>query len=723
MSDSEVREEFKLNKNLNLLSEFPPPSFEEWKAQVEKDLKGASYDKKLITKTSERIELNPIYTIDNLKDSKIINSFPGFEHFTRGNTAAGYHQKTWDVNQEIVCADADEFNSALHEAINGGQNCINLPLDSATKLGLDADYAKKEYVGDCGLSISGINSLKRVLDKIDLNRFSLYVDAGFNIVPILALINAHFENNSIIKTEMEGAVSCDPINYLAYHGEIPVRLSFIFDMLKNATEWTATELPRIRTIGITSLPYINSGANSVQELAGLLSTLVYYLDELTDRNIHPLTIINKTQFTLGISTNYFMEIAKLRAARVLISNIASEYSVDTGLMELSIGAKSSYFNQTKLDPYVNMLRSTTETFSAILGGANAITTSPFDETIRTPNSFSRRIARNTQTILREESHLDQVIDAAGGSFYIEKLTEELSQKAWDMFKKFEKEGGILKVLSEGIIQNSINETVNKKYLEINKRKQVIVGSNMFADIKEEKLFKKDFDQEAFKQKRSEYLKKFRLNGNSDKHKSVMEKLNAISKTNNSDIINITTEAYLNGSTIGEISSALYSSHKKITKIEKLKIRRASKNFELLRKKSDNYKTLNGTLPKVYLANYGSLSDYKARADFSKGFFESGGFEVIDPKGSNSIDKIITDAINSKAPAIVICSSDENYPEIVPPVAEGIKKTDINIQVILAGYPKEQIEQHVNSGVDDFIFLGADVMEKLSSLYNKIGGTE
>jgi len=714
-------EEFKLDKNLNLSSEFSPPNFEEWKAQVEKDLKGASFEKKLITKTYEGINLNPIYTNKDIENSPFVESLPGINNFVRGNDSTGYHVNSWDVNQEINVPDVLEFNEALHEALKNGQNCVNVLLDTATKLGYDADYANSDQVGDSGLSISAINSMKRAFNNIDFNSLPLYLDAGFNSIPFLSLLNAHFEANGLDITKLKGAVTADPIAHLAIYGELPVKKDFIFDMMKNSLQWSNKCAPQLKTIGISTLPYLNAGANAIQELAYVVSTTVFYLNELLERDIDLSTVINKIQFTLGIGNNYFMEIAKFRAVKVLLSNIAEEYGIKTEALKLNIGAKSTSFTQTTLDPYVNMLRSTTQSFSAILGGVNNITTSTFDESVRTPDSFSRRIARNTQTILREESHLDQVIDPAGGSYFIETLTEEISNNAWKLFKEIENEGGIFEAISKGLIQSSIREVTKARTKDINKRKSAIIGTNMFADINETKLEERRVDQTAFQKKRAEYLEKFRLNGTKEKHESVIEKLHSISTSNSAEIVDVITEAYLLGTTLGEISSALNSSNKEKIKVEPLSKRRASQDFEALRQRALDYKNLTGSLPKVYLANYGSLKEYKGRADFSKGFFEVGGFDVIDHKGFTTTESVVNGSLESEAPIIVICSTDDNYPEIVPSIVKGIKDKKPDTQIILAGYPKEQIDEHKKSGIDDFIFLGADVMEKLTTLYSKIGG--
>ncbi|MCP5062376.1 MAG: hypothetical protein GY936_07935 [Ignavibacteriae bacterium] len=713
--------DIKLNENVNINESFPVPSFEDWKTQVEKDLKGASFEKKLITKTYEGIDLNPIYTKKDIEKLKFVNSVPGDENNVRGNSSTGYHKNTWNVNQEINIANPVEFNKALTEALNNGQNSINISLDTATKLGLDADYATTEQVGDSGLSISGIKSLGKVLNKIEINSFPIYLDTGFNSIPFLALLNSHLKENKLDSLSLQGAITSDPIHHLCDLGELPVDINFCFDMMKLAVDWSAENIPDLKVIGINTLPYASSGANSVQELAVAMSTLVYYLNEMIERKVDTKNVLNKIQFTLGTSTNYFMEIAKFRAARILITNIAKEYGVDSENLEINIAAETSTFYHTKNDPYVNLLRSTTQTFSAIVGGADNITTSTFDEEIRTPDDFSRRIARNTQTILREESHLDQVIDAAGGSYYIETLTDELAKETWEKFKEIENNGGMFEGLITGAIQKSISEVVQQREKDINKRKSVIVGTNMFVDINETKLEESKLDQKAFKEKRAEYLKKYRLNGSEETHNKVMKNLDSIHNNNGIEILELMTEAYTNGATLGEVTSVLTSSHKKDIVIDRLSTRRASENFEELRKRAYQFKKKNGSLPTAFLANMGTVKEYKARAEFTKGFFEVGGFEIIYPDGFTSTDEVVESALNSNSSIVIICSTDDKYKVVVPEVAEKLKSKNQNIQIILAGYPKDRIEEYKNAGVDDFIFMGADVMKILNSLHAKMEG--
>lgn len=709
-----------LDKEFSILNDFEPPSYEEWKALVENDLKGASFDKKLVTKTYENIDLQPIYTEPDFQKLIIINSLPGFDNLVRGNKIEGYFKNSWSINQEINIADAEKFNSTLLKAIQNGQNCVNLSFDSATISGIDADYAKPEFVGDFGLSISGIKSIGRALKNVDLENLPIYIEAGFNSLPILSLIFAYVKSENINIHKIKGKITSDPYAYLVKNGELNISLDFIFSSMKTAVEWTINNCPNLKSIEINTTHYRNCGANIVQELAYSISTLVEYVNAMIDKNTRIEDVFRSISFTFGIGPNYFLEIAKFRAARLLIKNIADAYGISEKI-DINISAKTINYNQTKLDPYVNLLRATTESFSAILGGVESITTSPFDETIRKPDEFSRRIAKNTQIILKEESHLNQVIDAAGGSYFIESITEDLAKKAWELFQQIENDGGLLNLLKSGTIQKSIEEVHTKHKNDINKRKAVIVGTNMFADLKQKPLETKPFDHISFQKKRAEYLQKYRLNGTHKSHQQLLEKLNSIHLSASSEVIELMIEAYLKGATLGEINNSLTASKKEKIIIQKLVAKRASEDFEELRNLSLDYKNKNGYLPKIFLATMGTLKDYKVRADFSTGYFEIGGFDVIYPNGFANAEDAVNSAINSNAIAIVICSTDDNYPKFVPEICKFMKQKKSNMKIILAGYPKDQIEEYKKSGVDDFIYLGADVLKTLTSLMNNIGG--
>ncbi len=714
-----MSQEIKLGDNPDLKKDFPVASFEEWKQQVEKDLKGESFDKKLITKTYEEINLQPLYTSNDIKDLPQINNFPGFENYLRGNSSSGFNGRDWEISQEYNQALPEDLNEALRSDLKRGLNSVNIVLDNPTMLGLDADQSKFGEVGKDGLSISGVRKMQVLFKDIDLTNQPINISGGFSALPITLLFTSYANETRTSLMNIKGSITSDPFEYLLTKGELPILLNQIFDEMKLATELMIKSNSAIKTIGVSGLPFNNSGASAVQELAFTLATAVEYLDEMISRGLKVDDVAKRIKFTFGVGSFYFMEVAKLRAARMLWSTILEAYGVAEENRKMFIHCRTTKFNQTYFDPYVNMLRTTTEAFSAIVGGADSMHTNPFDESFNPADDFSRRIARNTQIILKEESHLDQVIDPAGGSYFVEKLTDDIATSAWKLFQSIEEKGGMLKAIQSGFVHDEIAKVAEAKKKDFVKRKSVLVGTNMYANPKEEMMEIKKRDLDLIYKKRVEYIQKYRITGEDKKHESILDKLQKIADTKSYDLVDDAVEAFLEGASLGEISRSIRASAEKGITVNPLTQFRLAEMFEELRIASENYKKKTGIKPKVFLATMGPLKQFKARADFSRAFFEIGGFEIVYPNGLATTDEAVKAALDSKAEVVVICSTDDTYPELVPAIVKGIKEKSKKIKVILAGFPKDQIEEHKKSGVDDFIYLGADAHLILSSLLKRI----
>lgn len=711
-----MSQEIKLSEKPDLKKDFPVPPFDEWKKQVEADLKGESFEKKLFTKTYEGIELKPIYTSDDIKDLPFLSNYPGFENFVRGTKAAGYHSSSWEISQEYSYALPETLNEALRYDLQRGLNSITINLDLPTQLGIDADQSKPGQVGLGGLSISGIRKMQVLFDNIDLTEHPVHINGGFSALPFTLLFAAFTRELRLSLMNLKGSITSDPYDFLLRHGYLPYSFKQIFDEIKFSTQLMIRSNSPIRTIGVSGLNYSNSGASAVQELAFVFATAVEYLEEMLSRGLAIEEVVKRIKFTFGINSFFFMEIAKLRAARILWSNILKHYNVKEDNRKIYIHCKTSLYNQSIIDPYVNMLRTTTEAFSAVVGGVDSLTTSPFNEVFDVPDNFSRRIARNTQIILKEESHLDYVIDPAAGSFFVENLTAQIADSAWKLFQQIEKLGGMFKAIESGFVQDEVHKVAEARKKDFAKRKSVLVGTNMYANPKEELQKPKQPDYETIYKKRVEYIQKYRISGDDQKHKNILDKLQIIADSKSYDIVEAAIEAYIDGAAIGEVASSIRSSGKDEIKVNALNIHRASKFFEQLRFSSEEFKEKMGRRLKVFLATMGPLKQYKARADFSRGFFEIAGFEVIyPPRGFSSTEDAVSEALKSNAEIVTICSTDETYPELVPPIVKGIKERSPNTIVVLAGYPKDQIEQHKQSGVDEFIYLGADAHHILANL--------
>ncbi len=419
-------------------SEFPPTPYEDWRKVVDKFLKGASFEKRLITKTYEEIDLQPMYRREDVAGLPHLDSLPGFAPYLRGTSPLGYVTQSWDVAQELPYSTPAAFNEALRADMARGQNAINLVLDHPTLAGVDADQADASEVGKGGLSISSVADLAQALDSVDLETTPIYIQASTSALTFAALLGALVTQQGKSLTELRGAIGMDPLGQLARDGHLPRDLAGIYDVMAQLTAWATSAAPRLQTITVQGHPYHNGGASTTQELAFALATAVEYIRTMQTHGLSIDDIAPRIRFSLSVGSNFFMEIARLRAARLLWAKIVKAFGGNDEAQKMSLHARTSTWNQTVYDPHVNLLRATTEAFSSAVGGCDSLHISPFDELLRVPDEFSRRIARNTHIVLREESQITRTVDPAGGSWYVETLTDSIGRKAWALFQDIEK---------------------------------------------------------------------------------------------------------------------------------------------------------------------------------------------------------------------------------------------------------------------------------------------
>jgi methylmalonyl-CoA mutase len=704
----------KLSDKFSLQNEFPETSYDEWKQLTEKDLEGIPSGR-LKTKTYDGIHLNFMYTQQDIQNLPQTKNKPGYKNFLRGTKTNGYLDNSWLIAQEIPYTFPKDLNKALRFDLEKGQNSINIILNSASQKFIDLNDVSEKEIEQTGIYLQNVDDLLKVFEKIDITKYPLFVKTGYSNLNFLLLFTGYARKKAIDLNKISGAFEADPYDFAITQGVLPISFKSVFDEMANVTKWINKNIPNLKTIGVSGLHYHNSGANAVQELAFSFATAVDYIRQMLERGLKIDEVATKIRFTFGIGSLYFLEVAKFRAARILWAKIIEAFKGNEESQKINIHAHTSFYNQTVFDPYVNMLRTTTEAFSAVIGGVDSLHTNFFDEAIRTPDNFSRRIARNTQIILSEESHMNQIIDPAGGSYYVESLTNEVATMTWKMFREIENKGGMFKALEEGYPQDLTENSANEKKTNFNKRKDVLVGTNSYANIKENKL---ETDSADIKIKLLNSTKEFRENRNKDEFKNALIEFQ---NTNNFDeLIEKGTNAVLKSATIGELFNAKRGNDRSKISIKTLKVHRIAESFEELRNASVEYKHKKGHLPKVFLLPMGPLSQNKARADFSKSFFEIGGFDVILKQRFQTVEEAIDTAIKSESKIFVICSTDETYPELVPPITKGIKGKRKDVLIVLAGYPKNIIEQLKKDGIDEFIYLGADVYQTLKNIMIKTG---
>ena len=611
--------------NTKLFEEFPPISTKEWREKIDKDLKGADLEKKLVWKTIEGFNVQPYYRLEDIDNEAITNINPNQYPYLRGNKK---ESNDWLIRQDFIVDNIDETNQSILDALMQGVESIAL-------------YFNKKMIN----SQAQFDRLMRGIhpEAVEINFFSDESSAD-----LLSLFVNFITQQNYDKQKIRGSLNLDPLVRISTKGDclqgsIEDAYSRIIQMIKFSNK----NLPLFQIISINGNVFPNAGASITQELAYSLSIaneyLTYFSDYVDIDNLAPLI-----RFNMGVSSNYFMEIAKVRALRYLWSKLLEAYGIkNLDSTHLFIHTQTNTWNKTVFDSYVNMLRTTTESMSAIIGGVNSHTVIPFDAVYQKTNQFSERIAKNQQIILKEEAYLDKVVDPAGGSYYIEKLTLELIENAWDLFLSIDEKGGYYQSLKKGLIQKEIKEMAAVRNLNIATKKEILLGTNQYANLLEELPVKKETKQ-----------------------------------------VN------------------------KKTEIETLHLYRAAELFEELRYRTEE----SIKKPNVFIFTYGNLAMRKARAQFANNFFSSAGYDIKDNESFLEIEEGLNFIKNEKPNIVVLCSSDDEYLDLVSLVKQ---KLNDNVILVVAGYPKKDIEQLKQKGVDYFIHVKTNLLQTLQEFNNKL----
>jgi methylmalonyl-CoA mutase len=448
-------------KQEKLFEQFPPVSTKEWMDKISADLKGADFTEKLVWKTNEGFEVKPFYRSEDTAGLKYISGLPGEFPYLRGTRKAG---NSWMVRQDIDVKDYTLSNNKALDILMKGVDSIGFVIN-------DPESVTEENIE---ILLKGIH-----LESVEIN----FIPNGKAREILTYFLKVAKKSGADIK-KIRGGIETSPLGKLMINGKLCISVESGLDYLTSlAVE--ASVMPDFRTISVNASDFSNAGADIVKELAFGLSMGNEYISQLTERGLSADLAASKICFSFGTGSNYFFEIARLRAARLLWSIIVSAYKPEkkeSSLMQ--IHCITSRWNKTVYDPFVNMLRTQTEAMSAVLGGTDSLTVEPFDVVFREPDEFSERIARNQQLLLKEEAYFDKTADPAGGSWYIEKLTLLIAEHTWKLFVEIEEKGGFLAALTTGFIQNSLADSALKRKDNIANGKEVLLGTNRFPDMNE-----------------------------------------------------------------------------------------------------------------------------------------------------------------------------------------------------------------------------------------------
>lgn len=707
-----------VESNENFFSEFDKSSYEEWKNAAIAALKGASFEKSMFTQTAEGIELKPIYNKEDIENIEFLkNEFPGFAPYLRHNKPDGFLGKSWEIAQEINYPLPEDVNQALISDLQNGQNAIRLVVDRATA---QHDDFITDDVSGMNICVSTIEDFEIIFKNIDITKYPIYIDAGLAGFATAMLFMNYCEKHNIDTQNLRGGIELDPISELVTDGYLPYQITKYYQQVAEFTKWVNSKAPNFQTIKINTTAFHNAGASAVDELAIAMSYAVLAIDSMIENGLSIDEIAPKMKLQFSIGTNFFMEIAKIRAARILWAKVIKNYGGNEISQKAIIHTETSFRENSMLDPNVNMLRHTTETFSAICGATDSISVGFYDTMFGLPEEFSRRVSRNTQNVLLHESHLTDTVDPAGGSYYIESLTYELARKSWDYFRELESKGGLIDCLKNAEIQRRLEENYEKKIAGLVQRKTTILGTNKYPNLYEkpiENTRNYTYDQvDEYVLKFEEYLD-LRDSGTID---DLLTHLDDHSAKANSETFNLAYNCAKVGATSGEIFNSLRDENDIPMTVKPILIQRSSELFEDLRIQASAYKEEYGNFAKIQLICFGAVKEWKGRADFASDFFSVGGFESVIIDNLNDIETLISKTKEINPKMLCFCSTDDKYTEFVELASKSIKEHNPVTTIILAGYPKDKIEEYTESGVDFFIHIKANIFETLLELQTSYG---
>jgi methylmalonyl-CoA mutase len=674
----------------NLLSEFPEHTYDQWHAAAVALLKGAPFEKLLVSKTYEDITIQPIYRREDIASLEQRKDFPGTGSLVRGSHAEGFLKAGWEVSQELKASSTAELNSMVHEGLNGGQSELNIAVGCG-----QAECCKG------GVAIHSVDDVKTALAGVAIDAVSTFWQTGASSVPVAALVIAAAEQLGVPAEKLRGGFENDPLGELVAKGALHQSLKTRFDHMAALTAYAMKSAPQLRTISVRGDIYHNAGATATQELAYVVATLVCYLEEMKARGLSPESVLPHVRIRLAVGSDYFMEISKIRAARWLWSKVAAAYGVENA--PVHIHACTSKWNKTTYDAHTNMLRVTAEAFAAVVGGVDSMHIGPFDEISGKTDEFSRRIARNIHIILREECGLDQVIDPAGGSTYIEWLTDRLAAKSWEIFQDIEKQGGMLACLENGSVQQSVDAVCQAKFQNIRRRKDKIVGANMYPDLKGKKLAMLSPECKAASTPPSTPAPA-PVTASADA--SMIEQAIAAAKNGSGKVSIAIATGLTNGAGAPTITA--------------LPAHRAAEEYEALRDASAAFAAKTGAAPAILQLNIGPSGRYRLRADWTASFFEAAGFVIDGARDFPDAAAAVAALTASKAGIAVITSDDATYQEAVAPLAAAVKAARADVTLLVAGAPGDNEAAWRAAGVDDFVNVRSNNYELNEQLLKKAG---
>jgi len=713
-----------IEKELKILNDFPPVGYDTWKAQVVADLKGVPFENKMISHTYEGIDIQPIYIPESWPSANDPSGFPGSLPYTRGTKALGHSLNGWDVRQEFLHPEPAEANRIMLEELGNGVTSVELKLDAAASAGLDADDPRSaELSGRDGVMVYSLGDLGQTLKGVEMDVVPVSLEAGAAFLPAAALLAALWEERGVKGSKALGAFNADPLGTLMRDGVLPQPLDVALLHMTDLAVWTTSHLPNVSSVRVSTAVYHHAGADAVQDLAFAIGTAVEYVRAMTAAGLEFNAAVRQIAFHETVGCKFFQSIAKLRALRKLWAKAIEACGADVNAASgMRVIVETSRRVISDRSPWVNLLRNTAATFAGAVGGADAIITLPMDVAVGLSDESTRRLARNTQLILQEECHLNQTVDPAGGSWFLENLTDEMAEKAWSLFQQVEGSGGMIKAATSGWIGDQIRAVEKRREQDIATRKAAITGVSVHPDVFEKELSRPTPNYLELRAKAAAQLVKWRHDHRLGDAIAALRAVVAKSGRGGGELMTSAVEAARAGATIGDLTSTLAGpeANRQRASTTPLAAQPYAAAYEQLRDRVDAYARAHGDKrPRVFLANLGTRREFLARSNYARDFFEAGGFEPVENDGFTDAQAAAAAFTASGAAIAVICSTDARYAtdaeQVVPKLLAAGART-----VVLAGNPGSNEAKYRAAGVSQFIFIKCNVLEVLRSLLRQVG---
>jgi methylmalonyl-CoA mutase len=672
------------------MNAFPAVTKSEWVAKVEADLKGASFDG-LRSTDPGGTPLEPLYTAEDVEGLGAPGA-PGVYPYLRGASPLG----GWLIRQEYEDPRPSVCKELIRQDHEGGVEALWLRLGPRN-----------------GCRVLTIDELDDLLGAIDLGTTSVCLDGGSDALAVASGFLALAKRRGVAYAALSGGFGFDPVGLLAAEGAIQGGLRPRMDQLRDLGAWCSTNASGLRAANVSSVPYDGSGASTVQELAYTIATGVEYLRQLTDGGLSVDAAARQIGFTYAVSGDFFAQVAKLRAARWLWAKVVVTAGGEPAAAAMTIHARTSDFTKTERDPWVNMLRATAECTAAVLGGAQSVATAPFDSAIGPVDALAQRVARNTQVVLREESHLGAVADPAGGSWFVERLTDDLARAAWAEFQSVEAAGGIVAGLAAGRLVDAVGDVADGREKLLARRKTAVVGVSEFPNLHEARVERAAVSKEEVQDILKASIDSLDLGAHGEGLRAL-----AASASDQERKSGGLTEACLalttGGADMYSVASVLQHGQPDFH-VEPLLRWRASELWEELRGRSD----ASAARPTAFLANLGPASAHTARSTWARNLLAAAGIDAATNDGFTDAEALAAAWGDSSAGLAVVCGSDDDYAKLLTPTVAALKAAGCPI-VLVAGHPGEREAQLREAGVSDFVFVGADVLTVMAQVLDSLG---